>query len=92
MKGRSHRAAGIAGRCHQDGQRLRCRCIQTLQTFGQKARTEVLECRGGAVKEFQREKRVGTRNTGCGCLDVKRRVSDLPDGRFQTITGEEAMQ
>ena len=53
MKGRGHRAAGVAGGRNQHIEFATARAGQPCKRRGEKARTKILECRGRTVKELE---------------------------------------
>ena len=92
VKGRRHRAAGVARGRHQDRQRRSAPALQALQALGQEARAEVLERRGRPVKQLEREQPVRRtprpRVVGAGKSSAASAIS--PQLRLQTIAREEA--
>src|SRR6516164_11220168 len=78
MKSRRHRATRVAGGRHQDRELAVIWCAHARKAGGEKARPEVLESRGGTMKELEHGKPPVSieRHERCGkveCLACDRR-------------------
>ena len=76
-------AAGVTGRCDENGERRRFAAHEIAHQPGHETRAKILECQRGAVEKFENVERGRKRNELHGKIDGFR--DDLPEDFFGNI-------